>query len=94
MMLRARSRSACSGEISATIAISPAWFMSRASSAARRIFSLRSADEKPKSLHKPRRNASPSKMAHGCPLASNAFSSERASVVFPAPDNPVNQMVM
>ncbi|MNP54915.1 hypothetical protein D3C76_1495140 [compost metagenome] len=58
--LRAISRSERNGEINDTSVINPASSIKRATSATRRIFSTRSASEKPRSLFRPWRTLSPS----------------------------------
>src|SRR5207253_5352419 len=76
--------------VSATM---PASVNSFATSPMRRMFSVRSAGEKPRFLLRPWRTLSPSS-TKACTLRSqSAFSSATAMVDFPEPERPVNQTV-
>lgn len=90
---RTRSRSALSGEMKAASTTVPASRKSRATSPTRRIFSSRSAMEKPRSQHKPCRTLSPSRIKVRTRRACSLSSSALASVDFPDPEKPVNQMI-
>ena len=82
------------GLTSVANAITALLFSSRHTSAARRIFSVRSADVKPRSLQRPTRRLSPSTIAARCPRWVSILSSASAIALLPEPDNPVNQRVM
>src|SRR5438876_12128326 len=77
----------------AVSAMMPASVNSFATSPMRRMFSVRSAGEKPRFLLRPWRTLSPSR-TKACTLRSqSAFSSATAMVDFPEPERPVNQTV-
>ena len=59
----------------------------------RRMFSLRSFSEKPRSLFRPNRTLSPSNRYEASPRCSRCCSSAVATVDLPEADRPVNQMV-
>ena len=59
----------------------------------RRMFSLRSFSEKPRSLFRPNRTLSPSNRYEASPRCSRCCSSAVATVDLPDADRPVNQMV-
>ena len=90
-MLRTRSRSARKGEINAVKQIKPAPAIKPDTTPARRMFSCRSVESKPKSQHKPARSKSPSMRKVRYPQSNKHRSTDTASVVFPAPLKPVNQ---
>lgn len=56
-----------------------------------RMFSSRSAFEKPKSQHRPCRKLSPSRRAVSMPRSASKRSTSKATVDFPDPLRPVNQ---
>src|ERR687897_1136086 len=76
-----------------TNATTPASANSRATSPTRRMFSVRSAVEKPRSALRPCRRLSPSSRYAERPAATSARSTSTATDDFPDPDNPVNQTV-
>jgi len=63
-------------------------------SAARRIFSSRETMSKPRSLFNPLRSTSPSSSCASKPLLRSSGSKALLRVVFPDPDNPVNQITL
>src|ERR687898_3288401 len=76
-----------------TSATTPASANSRATSPTRRMFSVRSAVEKPRSMLRPCRRLSPSSKYAERPAATSARSTSTATDDFPDPDSPVNQTV-
>src|SRR5919108_1251921 len=76
-----------------TSATTPASANSRATSPTRRMFSLRSAAENPRSALSPWRRLSPSSRYAGRPTATSARSTSAGTVDFPDPDSPVNHTV-
>ena len=59
----------------------------------RRIFSVLSSDEKPKSLQRPWRTLSPSRTITWHPMSKSSRESALAIVDFPDPESPVNQRI-
>lgn len=59
----------------------------------RRMFSVRSLSEKPRSLFRPKRTLSPSRRYAASPRCRRCCSSAVATVDFPEADRPVNQSV-
>ena len=88
-----RRRSSSKGQISAISARTPDSANMRATSPARRTFSVRSWSEKPRSALSPWRRLSPSSRKAGRPLLTKASSTAEARVDLPAPDRPVNRSV-
>ena len=82
------------GEMKDVITISPASFINFATSAIRRIFSIRSASLNPRFLFSPIRTLSPSKSIVCFPRAARCFSNSFASVDLPEPESPVSQIVL
>lgn len=66
---------------------------SLATSEMRRMFSLRSFSEKPRSLFRPKRTLSPSRRYAASPRCRRCCSRAVATVDLPEADRPVNQMV-
>lgn len=88
MISRACWRWLRSGEMNAATTHRPLRLASRATSAARRMFSVRSSCEKPRSRLRPARISSPSSSSAGWPPASMRSRSAWLRVVLPAPDSP------
>ncbi len=77
-------------EMNETSVINPASTMRRATSAMRRMFSIRPVSLKSRSRLRPCRTLSPSNMYVCRPMAKSRFSSRLASVDFPDAESPVN----
>ena len=94
MISLALRRSLANGEMKEVSVIRPASFISFATSATRRIFSIRSCSLKPRFLFRPIRTLSPSRSMVCLPSAKSLFSTSLISVDLPAPDRPVIQIVL
>ena len=81
------------GEINDVNTISPASFISLATSAIRRMFSIRSSSSNPRLLFSPIRMLSPSRSMVCLPFILRSFSSAFARVDFPDPERPVSHSV-
>ena len=90
---RARSRTAALGATNAQMQISPASFMNRATSAARRRFSDRSAAVNPRSLLMVCAHLAAVEHRHRAALSNSRRSSAYAIVVLPEPGRPVSRTV-
>jgi len=90
----AMARYALEGEINEAIMINTATFIKRATSAERRIFSVRSSVENPKLRFKLLRKLSPSSTKQAHPRSISSRSKANASVDFPDALKPVSQMVI
>jgi len=90
---RASSRCTTSGEMSAATTVIPASFNIRATSAVLRMFSARPAWLKSRSLHKPLRSVSPSRMNTLRRCSVRRLFNPLARVDLPAPLSPVNHIV-
>ena len=80
------------GEMKAAMVMMPDFTRILATSAMRRMFSVRSSGEKPRSLFSPDLISSPSRTQGKRPLSNRAFSRARARVVLPEHGRPVSQM--
>ena len=89
-MSRTIFRSARKGLMKAVSTISPASAISLATSPIRRIFSIRSASVKPRSLFSPWRTLSPSSRKVCRFINASFFSTALAMVDLPEPESPVN----